>query len=96
MKVIKSIKSQPVKYMCHADTYVSHEIRDEQILQFSFQLTDTVGAKKKCPLTRGVWEKFGQDWSYFRKFITFIPVFEVFQVTRRHRGNFGQRKERKK
>ena len=54
MKVKRSIKSQPVRYMCHADTCVSHEIRDEQTLQFSLQLTDTVGAKKNCPLTRGV------------------------------------------
>ena len=47
MKVKKSIKSQPVRYMCHADTCVLHEIRNEWILQFSFQLTNTVGAKKK-------------------------------------------------
>ena len=29
MKLKKSIKSQPVGYMCHADTCVLHEIRDE-------------------------------------------------------------------
>ena len=29
MKVRKSIKSQPVRYMCHVDTCVSHEIGDE-------------------------------------------------------------------
>ena len=47
MKVKKKIKSQPVRYMCHAEkSRVSHEIRDEQILQFSLQLADTVGAKR--------------------------------------------------
>ena len=25
----KSIKSQPIRYICHADTCVLHEIRDE-------------------------------------------------------------------
>ena len=28
MKIKKSIKSEPVKYMCHADKCVSHKIRD--------------------------------------------------------------------
>ena len=32
----------------------------------------------------------------FRKFITFIPIFEVVKVSGRHQGLFGQRKERKK
>ena len=46
MKVKESIKYQPVRCMCRVDTCVSLEIRDEQILQFSLQLTDTIGAKK--------------------------------------------------
>ena len=41
-----SIKSQLVRYMCHADTCVSHEIKDVQVLQFYLQLADTVCAKK--------------------------------------------------
>ena len=44
--------------LCHADTCISHEIRDEQMIQFSLQLADTVGSKKtqstnqRCPLFR--------------------------------------------
>ena len=32
----------------------------------------------------------GEYWSYFRKIITFIPVFEVVKVSGRYRGQFGQ------
>ena len=35
-----------IHVMCHADTCVPHEIRDEWILQVSLQLVDTVGASK--------------------------------------------------
>ena len=95
MKVKISLKSQPVRYMCHADTCVSYEIRAEQI-QFPLHLADTVDAKKICPLIKGVaFSKVGQDQPYFRNLllITFIPIFEVDKVSERHRGNFGQRKK---
>ena len=35
-----------IHVMCHADTCVPHEIRDEWILKVSLQLVDTVGASK--------------------------------------------------
>ena len=49
MKVKKSIKSQPVRYMCHADTCVPHEIRDEWIL-----IGGHSWCKKMCPLIRDI------------------------------------------
>ena len=53
MRVKKSIKSQPVRYMCHIGTCDPHDIRDELILQFCLQLRDTIGATKvfsqRCP-----------------------------------------------
>ena len=38
MKVKKGIKPQPIRYMCYADTCVSHEIRDEQIIHRDEQI----------------------------------------------------------
>ena len=34
------------------------------------------------------------ELSYFRKLITFIPIFKVVKVIGIHRGHFGQRKEK--
>ena len=54
--------------------------------------------QKKCVhlLEMSTFSKVGEYLSYFRKFITFIPIFEIVNVSGIHRRYFGEIKERKK
>ena len=49
-----------------------------------------------CPLIRGVhFSKVGKYQSYFRKFITFIPIFAVVNASGRHQGSLWAKKKKK-
>ena len=58
--------------------------------------TKPPNAEDATAFWKGIWSTKVEHKQRCRKFITFVPIFQVVRVSGRHRSHFGQTKERKK